>query len=691
VSILIGIDVGGTFTDVVGFDTVSATLQTIKVPSTPSDPAIAFIAGLNRLGEEMRLGEGVIERIIHGTTVATNGIIQRRGSRIGILTTSGFEDVLIIGRQKRTEMYDVMMDPETPTFLVDRDRIMGVRERVGSDGTVLVDLDEHDVEAAAQSLLDRGVEAFAVCFLFSFLNPEHERRAADTLRRIAPDVSVSLSSSIDPRFREYERFVLTAFDAYVRPAVGRYIARLTQELSSRGVPVRLHVMQSRGGITSDELILERPVSTVLSGPAAGAIAGAFVGLSAGNPDVISMDIGGTSCDLALIRDGRPMITSEARLENYPLRQPMVDVRTIGAGGGSIAWIDSAGALHVGPQSAGAEPGPACYGKGGSDATVTDASVVLGYIDPRYFAGGDVNIDPDLANKAVAERVADPLKLDLAEAAAGIHRILNARMADEIRLVSVRRGRDPRDFALVSGGGGGGLHAARLARIVGIQRVVVPPAPGLLSAFGLLVADIEHEESGTSLMPLDSLDLDSIRMTFNRLDMACKERMERDAVPVEGISIRHLAELRYRGQSYELEVAVPDAWDGLAAQLTQRFQQAHTAVYGHASEDQPIELVTLRAIHSYEPPKPSSQSPTAGAPRQSPARIHSVYFEETASFLETPLVDRASIGSKGIAGPLLVLQDDSTTLVPPGFVAASDDAGNLILSPMGGPIRLKTWQ
>src|SRR4051812_12502841 len=482
----IGVDIGGTFTDVVVRRPGSPS-RIMKIPTTRSDPSIAVLEALKRMQKEWGLAPHEVARFVHGTTVATNAVLERKGAKVGIITTEGFRDVLEIGRQMRHQMYQLALDPETPTFLAPGRMRHEVRERISATGEVLKPLDEAAVADAADALVAAGAKAIAVVFLFSFLDDTHEKRAREIILARHPEVFVSLSSEVDPAFREYERTVVTAFDAYVKPVVDNYLARLEGGLGEAGGTAPLQGMQSRGGLTVAPIARERPVRLFLSGPAAGVIGGRIAGASAGADDLITIDVGGTSADIALISRRKPMLRPEGLVAGYPIRVAMVDVNTIGAGGGSIAHLDVSGGLRVGPQSAGSDPGPACYGLGGAEATVTDASVVLGYLDPGFFAGGKLKLRPDLAERAVTERIAAPLGMTAAQAALGIHRVLNTQMAEGIRLVSVRQGVDPRGYALLPLGGAGGLHATALARELDITKVIVPRIPGVLAAAGLLAA------------------------------------------------------------------------------------------------------------------------------------------------------------------------------------------------------------
>ena len=549
----LGVDIGGTFTDVVLIRDEEVARHT-KVTSTPSDPIVGVRRGIEEVLAASKLSPAQVDRLVHGSTVAINALIQRKGAVTGLITTDGFEDTLEIGRHKRSRMYDLLLEPETPTFLAPRRRRCGVIERVAADGTIIAPLDEDGVCTAVARLTEQGATAIAVCYLFSFRNPTHERRTRDIIRELRPDIHVSLSSEVDPAFREYERTVMTALDAYLHGAVGDYIIRLRRQLQDMGFAARLQVMQSRGGITNAESVMYRPVSLLLSGLAAGVVGSKHVAARSEQRNVISLDMGGTSCDIALIRAGTPIVTNQTRIARFPLRMQMVDVNTIGAGGGSIAWVDGAGGLRVGPQSAGAEPGPACYGRGGLDATVTDASLVLGYLNPGTFAGG-IPLDVDAAEEAIT-RVAGRVGLGVIETAAGIHRIVNARMNDEIRRVTVQRGYDPRQFSLVPLGGAGPVHASALAGELGISTVLVPDTPGVLSALGLLVADVEHDQMETFACRADAVDPALLERTFGRLTEQGQEKMRRDGVVADAVEIRRQCDMRYAGQSYELTIEIP---------------------------------------------------------------------------------------------------------------------------------------
>ncbi|HEV8583797.1 MAG TPA: hydantoinase/oxoprolinase family protein, partial [Methylomirabilota bacterium] len=590
----IGVDIGGTFTDIVALDR-GGRLALAKVPSTPKDLLEGIAAATTKVLALAGAAPGDVERFIHGTTIATNAILEQKGAVTAILTTEGFEDVLELGRMKRSRMYDLGMDPEVPTFLAPRRRRVGIRERLDARGRVLVPLHEEDVRAAAERLRAQGVQAIAVCYLFSFVNPAHERRTREIVAEVAPEISVSLSSDVDPTFREYERLCVTAFDAYLGPVVKRYLAGLADTLTGLGVSGVPLIMRSRGGIVSAALAAREPVTLFLSGPAGGVIGAAFAAERSGVADFVSLDMGGTSNDVAVVRAGRPLLAAEGAIGPYPVRTPMVDVNTIGAGGGSIAWLDGAGGLRVGPQSAGAEPGPACYGRGGDRPAVTDASVLLGYLNPANFAGGALRLDVGAAQAAVAG-IAGRLGLDAVATAAGIHRVVNARMADQIRLMTIQRGHDPRGFTLVLLGGAGPVHGVALAEELGLPDVLVPEAPGVLSAFGLLAAAIEHHHTRTLPGVVEQADLAAVNACLSELDAAGRARMHEERVPADAVQVAYEADMRYVGQAYELPVPItaPLARERLAT-VVAAFHAVHERVYGYARTGQPVEFVNFRAV------------------------------------------------------------------------------------------------
>ena len=676
----LAIDIGGTFTDIVARE--GEHLHTTKVPTTPADLVEGVRNGIEEILAETSGGRADVSRFVHGTTAGTNAILEREGGTVGLLMTEGFRDTLAIGRQKRHDMYDLFLDPQTPTFLAPRERRMSIEERVDPDGEVLVELDEEGVLSAVETLVEEfDVDAVGVCYLFSFANPEHERRTQALVEEHYPDVHVSRSSAINPKFREYERLVVTAFDAYLRPVIREYVLRMRDLLEEESIDCELEIMQSRGGITGAELIIEKPVRTILSGPA-GAVAGASaVGTAAGYEDLVTLDMGGTSSDVSLIRGGTPHISSEGEIQDYPLRTPMVDISTIGSGGGSIAWLDDAGSLHVGPRSAGADPGPACYGRGGTEPTVTDASLVLGYLNPANFADGTLELDPGAAERAIEQRVGDPLGYDLLEAAKGIHDIVNASLAEQLRLATVKRGFDPREFSLFAMGGAGPVHAGLLAEELGASRAVIPRTPGVLSASGLLAADVEHDHETTMVELLEEVDAADLETAFERLDAKGMDAMEREGVPLDEVEVQRQADMRYHGQSFEIELGIPLdlPGEGMAA-VREDFHRKHEQVYGHSDPSASVEFVNLRTVHTYSPERFADPAPPDGDSIED-ARVGSreTHFVTAPGAFETPVYDRARLPT-GVTfdGPAVVEQSDTTTVVYPGQRCSVDDMGTLVI-------------
>ena len=682
-----GIDVGGTFTDVFIRDRDRDSWVVHKAPSTPPDFSRGFMTGLEQALAKADVSPGAVERLVHGTTVATNCILTRRGARLGLVMTEGFRDVLYIGVGWRPRMYDLDMDPVEPLFLAPRRRALGVRERMDAQGRVVTPLDEEHLRNVAQTLVgEQGAEVLVVCFLHAYANPAHERRAREILTAMYPDVDVTLSSDVLPRRREYRRLVVSGFDGYVKPVVTNYLRGLVEQLGSAGVSGPLHIMQSHGGVGGVGNIIERPVNTVLSGLAAGVIGAANVAASAGFPDCISLDMGGTSTDVALIRGGRALISNDGSFADYPLNIPMIDVQTIGAGGSSIAYVDEGGALKVGPQSAGADPGPACYGRGGEEPTVTDAGFVLGYLNPETFAGG-LDLDIGKSRQVIEEKIAEPLGLSLLEAALGIQAIVNNNMAQTLRLVSIKRGHDPRDFALIAFGGAGPLSAGKLAEAASIGTILIPTAPGVLSAMGLMLAPIQHESMTSFEVAAAEASLDELRARFAALDDACRAKMRDDGVNPGDASIEYRTEMRYIGQSHELEVTIApqdaDAIDG----ASRAFHEAHQRAYSHCDENAPVEFVTLRSVHYKESEETTLLSESAAAVAGSPTPRHrKACLDSTAGLEDVPVYRRDDLPAGfELTGPAIIEQADTTTLIYPGHQARLDSFRNILIDvPVAAP-------
>jgi len=673
----IALDVGGTFTDVALSDPSSGKLFITKTPTTPADPSEGFLTGVARAlalaGEDGR----ALSQVLHGTTTATNAILEDKGVATGLLTTAGFRYVLEIGRHdipRRANMF-AWVKPPRP---VPPELIFEIRGRITVDGEEIEALDEGAVREAARRLRETGVVSVAVSFLHGYANPSHERRAREVLREEHPGCAVSLSSEVLPVFREYERSMATVLNAYVQPLVGRYVGRLEERLRSRGIAAPLRIMKSNGGVVGASVVSAQAIHTALSGPAAGVVGARLVGKAAGFPDVISVDVGGTSADICLIRGGQAEVTTEGRVGAWPLHVPMIDIHTIGAGGGSIARVTDDGTLVVGPESAGAAPGPACYGAGGDAPTVTDAHLVLGRIPP-HLLGGEMELDVARARRAIEDRVARPLGLTLEAAAAGILDIVNNNMVGAIRLVSVERGHDPRGLALVPFGGAGPLHGADLATLLGMPAVVVPRHPGVLSTFGLLGSEVRNDYARTSLQKPPDYDRATVAAIFADLTGQAQAWLAAEGVPAAGRRISRLADLRYRHQGFEITVPWPER-DLPAEPLIRRFHAAHRRLYTYSLEDAPVEIVNLRVAAAGQvrrfalPALPARR----GARTRTPARRRRVYFSGRG-WTECPCVDREALSAGTVvSGPVIVEQLDSTTVVLPGQVARVDRFGNLVL-------------
>jgi N-methylhydantoinase A len=594
----IGVDIGGTFTDfTVLHESGGVTLW--KEATTPDDPARGFSAGLANLARALRLSvEELVagaQVFVHGTTIATNAVLQRRGARVGLLCTEGFRDVLYFRDGYKRERFNLRL--AHPEELVPRRLRIGVRERIGAGGEVLQALDEDGVRSAAARFAAAGVHAVAIALLWSVANPEHERRAAELLREELPGVSVIASSDVLPEIREWERTSATVLSAYVGPAITDYLTELESRLLALGLRNRLLVMCCNGGCAGVDEIVRRPVGALASGPAAAPAAALHRAAQLDATNLISVDVGGTSCDVCVVREGRAIVSREIRVADQPLGVGAVDVHSIGAGGGSVAWIDDGGALRVGPFSAGAQPGPACYGAGGERPTVTDANVVLGYLDPIAFLGGRQRLVAPLAERAIEQHVAAPLGLSVHEAAAGIRQVVDASMVGAIRAVSTERGIDPRAYTLVAGGGAGPLHASVLARSLGIERVLVPREAGTLCAFGMTVTDIRHDEVASLHQLSSKLDLERVRATCAGLEERVRQKLTASGVPGDAIELERYVDARYQGQLYELTVRVPgelrDA--GLAAQLERAYHSEHERLYTFSRAELPVEVLHWRVV------------------------------------------------------------------------------------------------
>ncbi|MBA3476210.1 MAG: hydantoinase/oxoprolinase family protein [Actinobacteria bacterium] len=681
-SIRLAVDIGGTFTDATLIDEETGSVSIAKVLTTPVDPSEGFMRAVERVLAGAGVEAGQVGFVVHATTVATNAIIEGKIARSGFVTTEGFRDLLEIARQVRPSLYDTQFEKTKP--LVPRDRAVTVRERLGPAGKVLTPLDDGSVREAAAVLRREEVESVAVCLLHAYVNPEHEQRVSAILAEELPGVPVSLSAEVAPEFREYLRASTTVINAVIRPVIERYLERIEQRLADAGIEAKLLVMQSSGGVFSSEAARTRPVFMVESGPAAGVIASAHLGETLGRPDILSFDMGGTTAKVGLIQGGKPSVTKDYNvgghasagigglsLSGYPVRTPVVDLVEIGAGGGSIAWVDSGGLLRVGPESAGADPGPVCYRNGGTEPTVTDANVVLGRLNPSYFLGGEIGLDVEGARRAIEERCAKPLGLDVTEAANGIVEIANAAMVNALHLISVQRGYDPRDFVLAGFGGAGPVHANALMRDAEMPTLLIPRSPGIFSATGLLTTDLKRDVAVTIMRRLDELDPAEAETTFAELEDAGRQELEREGIAGDAIEFARQIDLRYVGQSYELTIPAGDG-------LLERFHAEHDRTYGFAAPAEPVEVVSLRLTSVGLIVKPPPRPLEAGS-RTEPKERRPVYFAESAGYVDCPVYDRYVLrGGATFAGPAVVEELDATTVVHPGFNVQVDDVGNLVI-------------
>ena len=676
----VGIDSGGTFTDVCLFDDDTGGVAVWKVPSTPDDPSRGIAQGLAEGVSGVGSTPPDIGYFGHGTTVGTNALIQHRGVATGLITTAGFRDLLEIGRQKRPDLYDLQAD-KSPV-LVSRDLRLEVAERVRHDGTVETPLDEAGLRDAVRQLKAAGVKAVAVCFLYGFMRTEHEDTARAILAEEFPDAFACTSHDVAPEFREYERLSTAVVNAYLGPVMRSYIERLGGRLDELGVTVTPHLTQSNGGVIGFDQAARLPVRTVLSGPSTGVVAAQEIGRIAGLPDLITFDMGGTSTDVALLTGGQCRLTNEAVVHGYPIKAPMLDIHTVGAGGGSIASIDNGGLLKVGPRSAGAAPGPVCYDRGNDEATVTDANVVLQTLNPTHLLGGRMPIRQDLARAAI-ERLAASLGLGIMETAQGIIAVVTANMARAIRVISVQRGYDPRDYTLVAFGGAGPLHAVRLARELDITRVLVPRNPGILCATGLLLTDLRADFASTRLLTLDPTNLPALAAAFDALAVRALEWFTDEGVPDADRRTLRTVDLRYAGQNYEIAVPLPDGPVGPTTldALQAGFAEAHRRLYGFVAEGETVQLVTTRIEATGIVRKASFPAHDDAGPDASGAIAGSreVWLPEAGRFVSCPVYDRDKLrAGNRIAGPAIVEQMDATTVVLPGWTGRVEPYLNLIL-------------
>ncbi len=690
----IGVDVGGTFTDLIYVDDEKGTVLVHKTPSTPADPSIATVEGIATLCEMAKIKPSELDQVFHGTTVATNIVIEHNGAEVGMITTRGYRDVLHIARHKKPMNFSLWQNLPWQAFPIARRRNrLTVNERILADGSIQIPLDDREVRAAVRKLKEAQVEAVAVCLLFSFLNDVHEKRVAKIVREEFPEAFISVSSEVIPQYREYERFSTVALNAFIGPKVSKYVKRFDAELRKMGVKTGIQLMTSAAGVATPKAAIERPVNLLMSGPIAGVVGGIWAGKVAGEPNVITLDVGGTSADIGLAQDGKLRMKHllDTKVGPYQAMIPMVDVDTIGAGGGSIAYIDSGGIFRVGPRSAGAIPGPAAYDQGGTEPTATDAIIALGWLRPELFLGGKKELRVDLARKAIDSKIAKPLKMSTEEAALGIFKVLVHSMVDAIEQSSVRKGFDPREFALVAEGGGGPLFASHIAPEVGVKHVLVPNYPGITAALGLLTTDLVYEYTKTSYVMVSELAANPkasalLEKQFAVLEKDAMKQFAADKVAKSRIRLERVVDARYEGQGYELRVdakggAINAAW---IKDIKNRFHDIHEREFSRRFEDADVQIpnIRVRAIGQMPGLKPTLiKKGTATPPKGALKLTADAWFEKAGKLakFKTKFYERTELlAGNHIAGPAIITQFDSTSVVPPGYTADVDKHGNLII-------------
>ena len=677
------VDTGGTFSDFVHLNEQTGEISIAKIASTPDDPSRAILAGLDALLASVTEADE-IGYFCHGTTVGTNALLEGKGVRTALLVTEGFRGIYPVGEQARpygTAIFDVMYDKPAPLV---PSRLTGeVKERIDFRGNVLRPLDETALRESVRALKAQNIESIAVCLLFSFLHPEHEARVRDIVLEEIPGCSVSLSCEVLPQIREYYRLSTTVINAYLQPILARYIAQLDRRLATAGIVTRQkYIMQSNGGMATFAAAARRAVTTVLSGPAGGVTAGVLACGMSGSANIITFDMGGTSCDVALIRDGEPLLSSRGKIEGRDLAVPMLDINTVSAGGGTVATVDRFGVLQVGPQSAGAVPGPACYGRGGEAPTITDCNLVLGYLGEDNFLGGRMRLDAAKARAAIEAAVAKPLGLDVAEAAEGIVRVIDVKMEEAIKAISTMRGHDLRDFMLLAFGGAGPLHAGRIARDLGMAGVIVPLYPGVFSAIGLLMSDVKHDYVRSKLSPLSEVAPADVNGMFERMVAQALEELRDDGFAADHIRIERALDMRYAGQGYEIAVPCPvqPLQEADLKQLRTTFDQQHQAMFGHMAPQEPVEIVSfrVRGIGLVPPVEMPKFKPAGTTLRDARRELRRVRFDGRE--LDCPVYQRERLDvGLTVAGPAVLDQFDCTTVICPGQTARVDEWKNLIVT------------
>ncbi|MFK9093846.1 hydantoinase/oxoprolinase family protein [Bacillus salipaludis] len=687
---MIGVDVGGTFTDFSLYDKTGKTLVHYKNSSTPEDPSKAIVSGIVHLLKHYSIKPEQVSYLAHGTTVATNALIEKKGARIGLITTKGFKDLMEIGWQKRPSLYDLLK--EKPKSLIPPGLKCEVEERIFFDGTIDIRLNEEDVREAVRHLKNKDVQAIAVCTLFSFINPVHEKRIKEIIIEEFPNAYITLSSELVPEFREYSRMSTSVLNSYLGPVMKNYINKFEKSIEDTGINVAPYVTQSNGSVISIAETINSPIKTAVSGPSAGVIGASYIAEQCNISKIITFDMGGTSIDVSLIEDGKAQISNERLIEGYPARIPMIDIITLGAGGGSIGRIDVGGALKVGPESAGANPGPACYMRGGERPTVTDANVLLGKLNPKRILGGRMEIDRHLAETAIDEHICRHSTLNLQEAAAGIISVVNSNMIRAIRVVSVERGYDPREFTLMAFGGAGPLHACEVAQKMGIHSVLIPPSPGTLCSLGLLMADTKFDFSRSNVMTAEVENIKSVRNIFNQMIEEGNAMLDKENIAVKDRSFSCTIECRYEKQNFEIPIEVdPNMSVEALNEMIQKFHHQHNKLYGYFNENIRLQLVNYRvgAVGFIEKPNMVKQPINAEALPPKPIEVREVFFEGNEGYQPTNIYQRLEIEPGCIiSGPAIIEEMDSTTIIPPKWVANVDEFNNIKVNYQGVKIHEK---
>ena len=674
--IRIAVDIGGTFTDLQILDARLGVAQAWKTPTTPEDPSIGLMTGIKEAAARFGFALAEVGLLLHGTTIATNAVLERKLARGVLLTTAGFEDVLEINRHVRRDIYGLAQEP-FPT-LIPRDRRLGVQERLRADGSAEIPLDEAQLPALLDRIKNLGAETIAISLLHAYANPAHEKRLAALIQAARPDLPISLSGDISPEIREYERCSTTVLNALLMPVVKAYLDRLEKRLGEDGFSPLVFLVQSNGGVCSLRMAAEQPARLLLSGPSGGALAAGRISELLDHPNLVAVDMGGTSYDVSVVQAGRVSVITQGEIDRLPVRLPMVEMRTIGAGGGSIGSVDAAGRLTVGPRSAGARPGPVAYGRGGTEPTVTDANLVLGRLDPDFFLGGAIKLDMPATRNAIETRIGAPLNLPLEKAASGMLTVTNANLGAAVRLSLFEKGLDPRDFALLSFGGAGGLHATEVADEMGITEVIFPREPGTLSAYGILFSDLVQDLARTRLTRAEAANLPQICDMIAELRQAADARLAQDGIPPDQREITIAADMRYLGQAFELlvpwgQINQPDA--PALAELIQRFHATHKQRFSYANPDEAVEIVTFRAIAKGKLAKPVLREPT---PASRPAQKATRRAFDGQQWREVIVWDREALGADDlIQGPAIIEEAFATHWISPAWQARLAAGGALI--------------